>query len=100
MSGRKLKVISKATEPWHNLMPNLVLLFKYELSTCTTDELAGMCQDLIDSGRLMDFHHPIRRTCFDLALGGDALDDIIIPDGYMEMTLDSERVTRLNNTIH
>ncbi len=85
--------------PHHASMPDMVMLLKYEMSGCSRKELIDMAQKLIDSKMLPFFDHPMRRTCYDLALSG-LVGNVIVPSGYSELTLDTERVTRLNTTLH
>ena len=77
----------------------MVKLLKYEMSGCTKRELVDMAQALINSGMLPFFDHPLRRTCYDLALSG-LVANLTLPSGYSELTLDPERLTRLNTTLH
>ena len=94
---RKLRVVHGSGQEWWSQMPNLVTLFKYEMASTTRTELVAMCQNLIDSGRLMDFHHPLRHTCFDLADAGE-VSNLRVPDRYIQNA--RERTTDLDTTVH
>lgn len=80
-------------------MPDLVKLLKYEMSGCSQDELVSMCQELVNTGLLPFFDHPLRRTAYDLALGG-LVSGILLPKDYSSLTLDPERLTELNITMN
>lgn len=80
-------------------MPDLAMLFKFELSACTKEEVSKICQNLADSGYLLNFHHPLRRTAYDLGVAG-IVHDLIMPVGYAEMSMDPDRITMLNVTVH
>ena len=94
---KKLRVLRNCGEEWWSQMPNLVTLFKYEMASTTREELVNMCQNLIDSGRLMDFHHPLRRTCFDLVVTGE-VGNLQVPERYIQNA--NERTTDLDTTVH
>lgn len=95
----KLRSTKHYTEDWHERLPDLELLFKYELSACTKEEVVRLCQALIDSGHLHQFNHPIRRTVFDLAVEGMVV-GIDVPPGYRELNGDPDRETHLNVMVH
>ena len=75
------------------------MLLKMEMNACSQQELVNLCQSLVDSGFLSLFEHPLRRACFDLALGGH-ITGVQLPQGYAETTLDPERVSILNITMN
>ena len=95
----KLRSIKNYTEPRHEHLPDLEMLFKFELSACTKEEVVRLCQGLIDSGEIGQFEHPLRRTAYDLAAAG-MVAGITVPPGYIEMNNDPDRETNLNVQVH
>ena len=89
---------AKKQLPWQVKLPDLLVLLKYEMGSCSDTEVKKMCQELIDSGRLQDFAHPIRRTCYDLAATG-FVNNLMVPSGYLEATMDPDRLIKLHITV-
>lgn len=91
--------IKASRESYHDKLPDLELLFKYELSACSQEEIVSLCQELIESGMLDQFDHPIRRTAYDLAAAG-VVTGVVVPPGYVSMNNEDDRETILNVTAH
>lgn len=94
-----MKLVSLKSTDMPLGLPDLELLFKFELSSCTRDEVIHMCQKLAESGLLNRFEHPLRRTAYDLASAGVVV-GVVVPPGYLEMAMDSDRETKLHVTAH
>lgn len=95
----KLKSKKRHTEPRHANLPDLEMLFKFELSACTKEEVVRLCQNLVNSGDIYMFEHPLRRTAYDLAWSGDVT-GLALPNGYLEMNNEPDRETHLNVMVH
>lgn len=98
MKKTQTKLRKKAT-PEDKLLPDLAMLFKYEMSACNREEVIRMAVKLVASGKLDRFYHPLRRTIYDMAMAG-LIDGVEVPKGYLEMSNDPDRPTDLHTTSH
>ena len=94
-----LRTLRKDGEWYHRLFPDLTMLLKFEMSSCTREEIIVICQNLIDSDHVNLFNHPLRRICYDLALGG-FVSGLLVPAQYLQLTMDPERPTILDTTVN
>ncbi len=83
----------------YELLPRLEDLMDLNETYFTQERMVSLCQNLINSGKLNDFEHPVRRLCY-LMAGDGMVENLFVPQHILKLVRDNSYMGEMNVSIH